>query len=60
MRFFLMLCLVALLGGCIKNDIPMPVIYGNVQKIEFNGQEKCVINTKTRSIELTLSDTVDI
>ena len=55
-----MLCLVALLGGCIKNDIPMPVIYGNVQKIEFNGQEKCVINTKTRSIELTLSDTVDI
>ncbi len=60
MRFFLMLCLVALLEGCIKNDIPMPVIYGNVQKIEFNGQEKCVINTKTRSIELTLSDTVDI
>lgn len=38
----------------------MPVIYGNVQKIEFNGQEKCVINTKTRTIELTLSDTVDI
>ena len=46
--------------GCISNDVPDPVIYGNVTKIEFNGQQKCAINTKTRTIELTLSDTVDI
>lgn len=52
----MMLCFAA----CIPNDIPQPVIYGNVTKIEFNGQEKSVINTKTRTIELTLSDTVDI
>lgn len=51
-----MLCFAA----CISNDVPNPVIYGNVTKIEFNGQEKSVINTKTRTIELTLSDTVDI
>ena len=49
-----------LAGGCISNDVPDPVIYGNVTKIEFNGQQKCAINTKTRVIELTLSDTVDI
>lgn len=47
-------------GGCILNDVPNPVIYGNVTKIEFSGQQKCAINTKTRTIELTLSDTVDI
>lgn len=51
-----MLCFAA----CISNDVPYPVIYGNVTKIEFNGQQKSVINTKTRTIELTLSDTVDI
>lgn len=48
------------IAGCIKNDIPHPVIYGNVQKIEFEGQQKCVVNTKTRTIEVVLSDTVDI
>ncbi len=47
-------------GGCILNDVPNPVIYGNVTKIEFDGQESSVINTKTRTIELTLSDMVDI
>lgn len=55
-------CFLLVLGvvGCIKNDIPHPVIYGNVQKIEFEGQQKCVVNTKTRVIEVVLSDTVDI
>lgn len=55
--FFL---LVLSVTGCIKNDVPYPVIYGNVQKIEFEGQQKCVVNTKTRTIEVVLSDTVDI
>ena len=60
MRIVVFLLLALSIAGCIKNDVPLPVIYGNVQKIEFEGQQKCVVNTKTRTIELTLSDTVDI
>jgi len=60
MKFLVLLGLILGISGCISNDIPLPVIYGNVQKIEFNGQQKCVINTKTHTIALTLSDTVDI
>ena len=60
MRVYILFGLFWGMIGCISDDIPLPVIYGNVQKIEFNGQQKCVINTKTRTIELTLSDTVDI
>lgn len=60
MRVFIFFLLTLCVAGCIKNDVPLPVIFGNVQKIEFEGQQKCVINTKTRTIELTLSDTVDI
>lgn len=60
MRGIVLLLLAWCVTGCIKNDVPFPVIYGNVQKIEFEGQQKCVVNTKTRTIELTLSDTVDV
>ena len=60
MRIYILFGLFWGMIGCISDDIPLPVIYGNVQKIEFNGQQKCVINTRTRTIELTLSDTVDI
>lgn len=60
MRLQILIFVLLVLAGCISNDIPNPVIYGNVQKIEFSGQQKCVINSKTRTIELTLSDTVDI
>lgn len=60
MRILILILLVTGIAGCISNDVPLPVVYGNVQKIEFNGQQKCVINTKTRTIDLTLSDTVNI
>ena len=60
MRLYIVILTLLVLWGCISNDIPNPVIYGNVQKIEFSGQQKCVINSKTRTIELILSDTVDI
>lgn len=60
MRVIVFLILALSVAGCIKNDVPLPVIYGNVQKIEFQGQQKCVVNTKTRTIELTLLDTVNI
>ncbi|MGL5682269.1 MAG: PCMD domain-containing protein [Marinifilaceae bacterium] len=53
------ICLLTM-AGCISNDIPLPVIYGNVEKIEFRGQEQCVINTQNRTVTVTLADTVDI
>ena len=60
MRYWIFIILTGLLAGCLENDVPLPVIYGNVQKIEFEGQQKVVINTKTRTIELTLNDSVNI
>lgn len=53
-------CLLFLASGCIENDVPYPVIYGNVEKFEVPGQQKCVINTKERTVSLVLADTVDI
>lgn len=47
-------------GGCIENDIPYPVIVGEVKQIEFAGQKELKIDAAKREITLVLNDTVDM
>lgn len=48
------------LSGCIVNDLPYPVIAGNVLKIEIEGAEETKIDAINRVVNVTLSDTVDL
>lgn len=49
-----------LLSGCIKNDIPYPLIIGAVTEFSAVGQKECAINAETRTITLVMSDTIDM
>lgn len=59
-KHFTLLALLLSLSGCIKNDIPYPVILGVVSEFGVVGQKECTVNGETRVISLVLSDTVDI
>lgn len=58
----ILLCaLVFCIGGCIENDLPYPTVVGDIVAIEFGGQTSDpVIITASRSVEVTLADTVDL
>lgn len=57
-RYLLLLGL--LLSGCIKNDIPYPLIVGSVTEFGAIGQKECTINSETRVITLVMTDTIDM
>lgn len=46
--------------GCIKNDIPYPNIQALITEIEFKGQEAITIDNEKMTINVTLSDGIDI
>ncbi|MEG3047116.1 MAG: hypothetical protein RR872_00600, partial [Mucinivorans sp.] len=63
MRKFFALCALVVstfLVGCIDNDIPFPVIAGEVTSIKFEGQKEVKIDAAKRTITLALNDTVDL
>ncbi len=47
--------------GCIENDIPYPLIYGNVESIDVSGSVgEARIDFSNRTVNITLADTVDL
>ncbi|MDH6359236.1 PCMD domain-containing protein [Parabacteroides sp. PF5-9] len=52
--------LLLLLGGCIENDLPYPVIKGVIQEIETEGFFSATINKETMEVSLLVDDTVDL
>lgn len=60
MRKIYLFLILLMLGGCIENDIPFPVISGDVKTIVFQGQKDVKIDPVTRTINLTLNDDVDL
>lgn len=54
------LALLLFVSGCIHNDLPYPVISGDVLSIELNGQRELTIDSRNRIITVVLNDTVDI
>ncbi|MEG0519098.1 MAG: PCMD domain-containing protein [Bacteroidales bacterium] len=54
-------CLIVLLfTGCIENDIPYPTVVAEITAFEVKGQKAVVIDKATRTIDVDLSDNVDM
>ena len=59
--FFAALLLFALVAGCIKNDVPYPVIEAAITVFRVQGQKGAAnINVAERSVTVDLADTVDV
>ena len=62
------LCLLALHGCKIENDIPYPIVEGNITAFEVEGQRaeedggdaKATINAQSRTVTLYVDDSVDL
>jgi hypothetical protein len=61
MKRFTILSLVAMIfTGCIKNDIPLPVIYPRIVAMEVEGATEVYINSDKQEVILTLEEQVDM
>ncbi len=61
MKRFTILSLVAMIcAGCIKNDIPLPVIYPRIVAMEVEGATEVYINSDKQEVTLTLEEQVDV
>lgn len=49
-----------LLCGCIENDLPYPVVLGEIKAIEAEGFVASSINKENREVLLTVADTIDL
>ena len=59
-RFFVYIILLVSLAGCIKNDIPLPVIVPRVTAFEVDGASRVEINSEQQTIYVTLAEATDI
>ena len=61
LKYILALTATALLGGCIDNDIPFPVIKLAVVSIEAEGTSgACIIDNNAQTVTIPLEETTDI
>ncbi|MDF9831112.1 PCMD domain-containing protein [Parabacteroides sp. PF5-6] len=49
-----------LLGSCIENDLPYPVIQGVIQELETDGFQSATFNKETMEVAVLVDDTVDL
>lgn len=59
-NYLFIAAILLLFTGCIKNDIPYPVLKGVIQEIEFSGQESVEIDALNMVVNVVLSSTTDI
>ena len=60
-QIFIALAVVSLVGGCIKNDVPYPVIRLEIAGLQVEGQKgDAIINSAERTVVVDLVDTVDL
>lgn len=60
MKHILTVLTIVLLTACIQNDVPYPVIKGEVLALEVHGQQSSTIDTKNRTVSVVLGEEVDI
>ena len=59
-KIVLILLLVSGLSSCIKNDIPLPVVPLSITNVEGEGFKMDYIDTKTKTVYVTLEEKTDI
>ena len=52
--------LAVMFAGCIENDVPLPQITPRITSMTVDGASGVVINSQTRSVNITLDETTDI
>lgn len=59
-RILIIVLLIATLGACIKNDIPLPVIKPRIVSMEVGGASDIYIDSEKQDVEITLNEQTDI
>ena len=60
-QLFIAIAAISLVGGCIKNDVPYPVIKLGITGLQVEGQKgAAIINAAERTVVVDLLDTVDL
>ena len=59
-RFSFLFAALLMLGACIENDIPYPVIKASIASLEVEGARQVSINEEKRKVEIELEESVDI
>ena len=59
-RFITYLLLTLFAGGCIKNDIPLPVVVPRITAMDVEGATAVNIDSEKRKVIITLDETTDI
>ena len=59
-RFTIYLLLAAFAGGCIKNDIPLPVVVPRITSMDVEGATAVNIDSERNRVTITLDETTDI
>lgn len=57
---FVLSILCLLLGGCIENDLPYPVIKGVIMEIETEAFHSATINKEAMEVSILVDDTIDL
>ena len=57
-QLFIAIAAISLVGGCIKNDVPYPVIKLGITGLQVEGQKgAAIINAAERTVVVDLLDT---
>ena len=59
-HFSFLFAALLMLGACIENDIPYPVIKASIASLEVEGARQVSINEEKRKVEIELEESVDI
>lgn len=59
-RFITYMLLAAFAGGCIKNDIPLPVVVPRITAMDVEGATAVNIDSERNKVTITLDETTDI
>ena len=59
-RFIIYMLTAVTLGGCIKNDIPLPVVVPRITAMEVDGATAVNIDSEKRRVTITLDEATDI
>lgn len=60
-KYFILLFSILFFARCIENDLPYPIVNGEILSFEAKGEiKKALIDTDKRIVTISLSETVDI
>ncbi len=59
-RLFAAICAMLVISGCIRNDIPYPVVIPHILSMDVVGAKSVTINQEKRTVDIVLQEEVDL